>query len=40
MRVFFQRLRGKENETDCDENTKFDSADTSTYHQMILKLIH
>ena len=37
--LFFQRLRGKKNETDCDENTKSDSADTSTYHQMILKVI-
>ena len=37
--AFFQRLRGKENETD-HENTKSDSADRRTELQMMLKLIH
>ena len=38
--LFFQPLRGKENEKDRDENTKSDSAVTSTYHQIIIKLVH
>ena len=37
--AFFQRGRGKENETD-HENTKSDSPDRRTELQMMLKLVH